>query len=201
MSVNAPLPDKLRAVHEAAYECLDAAHKVLTWPSPARRTALAGQLATLRSALTPVDNELPDAGLSIARHYHGMVCDLCQQVGVAAEVLAQNGGKVLSRRWDSYFPLSILEFKTELDREILATAQDEVALTPEDVEIILCLAKAAPKCLLQVQIEGETALPRKTIYNRLRSLRPAGLIHRPHGERSGETLTAKGVAIAEKLSR
>jgi DNA-binding HxlR family transcriptional regulator len=60
-----------------------------------------------------------------------------------------------------------------------------------DVAILRALSDISLP-LLQSEIEARVELCRRTIGPRLKSLRAAGLIHRPFGERGGDTITEMG---------
>lgn len=75
-------------------------------------------------------------------------------------------------------------------------AADDPALHRDDVTILRVLA-VENRAMHQVDIETATTklrppLSRATIGKRLKALRDLGLVHRPHGDRGGDAITAPG---------
>lgn len=72
-------------------------------------------------------------------------------------------------------------------------------LNQHDHEILLCLEERSPLAMVQIDIATATLIHRKTVGRRLERLREHGLVHRPMGERAGDTLTDRGRELAERL--
>jgi len=68
------------------------------------------------------------------------------------------------------------------------------SLGPVEAEILRALAANAPVTMIQVQIEAQLHISKRTISGRLKRLRELGLVIRPNGPRGGETITDKGRA-------
>lgn len=69
--------------------------------------------------------------------------------------------------------------------------KQSLALEPDDRKILEALAKARTT-QVQVDLEADTGLSRKTISSRLKRLRAAGLTYQPNGQRRGEAITDPG---------
>jgi hypothetical protein len=73
--------------------------------------------------------------------------------------------------------------------------QPDVALTPEAKTILECLAEEHPMTVTQESLANKTRLSVPTVHKNLDYLREKNLIHRPLGERKGDTITTTGLAI------
>jgi hypothetical protein len=85
----------------------------------------------------------------------------------------------------------------ELIREAERRDVWRTPLAPSHVAIVKAIREAAPACLTQVELAAATGLSPRTIYDALADLEAWRMVRRPHGERKGVSLTAKGAgAIA-----
>lgn len=75
------------------------------------------------------------------------------------------------------------------------------SVTRDQALILRALRKAPHRCLLLPDLMAMSGLKnRETVGRLVKELMGAGLVHRPHGERKGCSLTAAGLAAADKLS-
>ncbi|MCK4873580.1 MAG: hypothetical protein KAS72_12730 [Phycisphaerales bacterium] len=81
-----------------------------------------------------------------------------------------------------------------------AEAAETLALDGDDVAILRALDKAGVLCT-QPTIEADTRISRRSLGDRLRRLRDAGLTKRPKGPRGGEGITDKGRAALARYGK
>lgn len=71
--------------------------------------------------------------------------------------------------------------------------------TPAQLNIMGVLHES-PAAIGQVDIEQRSGHPRSVVQKRLTELEQKGFVHRPHGKRSGYTLTADGQSVIDAKS-
>jgi DNA-binding transcriptional ArsR family regulator len=174
------------------------------WDTPAGSAAL---LALLHDRCL-VDTTEPHNDRRIVIHAEELESLVASELLFMASLVNGNAEDEIARRWrlvEPKLPTAPVIGGTqppdsspgESDRGRQPQAPAHVALHPDDMKIMRCLADS-DMTLTQEKIEEETSLSHSTVNKRLSYLREHDLVHRPRGDRGGETLTAQG---EERLSK
>jgi hypothetical protein len=111
-------------------------------------------------------------------------------------LLCAGGGETPTQAME----MTLADVANQLKKMLQGDRGDKIPHTMhrDDLRILRAL-DGSPQSMVQEDIAAATDISRRTLYDRLHQLRNDGLTWRPHGERSGEALTAKGLALLQGL--